>query len=286
MNGIINVLKPPHMTSSDVVVSLKKILNFSKVGHMGTLDPGAAGVLLVGIGKSTRLFSYLLNSKKFYRATFRFSISTDTEDSYGKITGVSSIVPDKEAVLRALKGFTGEIMQCPPKYSAVNIGGRRAYDKARANEDFEIKPKKVFVEKFELISKSGEFFEFDIVCTSGTYIRSLCSDLALSLKTIAYMSSLIRMSSGNFIIQDAYSLDEIEVAYKNSEVDKILTKPQDAFNFMEKIIIDEKDCFKLSNGVPVKAGLADGNYKIFCKDQFLGIAKAAGGFLKIQTLLK
>lgn len=285
MNGIINVLKPPHTTSSDAVVFLKKVLGVSKIGHMGTLDPGAAGVLLIGVGKSARLFPYLLNSKKFYRAIFRFSLSTDTIDSYGKIIGTNGYIPKEEAVLKALKGFVGEIMQRPPKYSAVNIDGKRAYDKARADEDFEINPKKVFIEKFDLVNRNGEFFEFDIVCGSGTYIRSLCFDLAELLKTKAYMASLIRMSSGNFKIEDSYSLDEIESIHKNSLMENILVKPEDALSFIEKINLEEKECFKLLNGVSVETGLQDGEYRVFTKDAFIGVAATTGGFIKMKTLL-
>ena len=284
MNGILNILKPPHMTSSDVVGKIKKIFNTKKVGHMGTLDPGAAGVLLIGIGKSTRLFSYLLNSTKIYRAIFRFSIATDTIDSYGKITHQDGIIPSYDDVLKALEGFRGQIMQRPPKYSAVNVGGRRAYDIARSGKNFELNKKQVTIKNFELKSHDNEYFEFDIECSSGTYIRSLCSDLAAKLDTYAYMSSLIRLACGNFKILDSVALDEIQNTEKF--LDAHLIAPKDALCNMEDFEVDSDVFFKLRNGIRVNLKKANGDYKLFCAEKFYGIVTVENDTVFFKTFLE
>ncbi|MCL1901170.1 MAG: tRNA pseudouridine(55) synthase TruB [Firmicutes bacterium] len=285
MNGILNILKPPHMTSSDVVVLLKKIFYPYKVGHMGTLDPNACGVLLIGIGKSVRLFDYLLQNKKKYRATFRLQASTDTGDACGKIISRGGEIPTDNQIKGALLPLNGEIMQTPPNYSAASVGGVRAYDLARRGVDFKLKPKKVFVYSFELTKKFGDFFEFDIECSGGTYIRSLCTELANSLNKNAYMSSLIRLACGNFDILNSLTLPQILKSKEEDTLEELLTPPEEALSFLEKIEISCSDKFKVLNGQKIEYKIADSNYKLFCQNIFLGIGKVEKNLLKIKTHL-
>ena len=285
MNGILNILKPPHMTSNDAVVLLKKIFYPHKVGHMGTLDPNACGVLLIGVGKSVRLFDYLLQNKKNYRATFRFRTSTDTGDACGKITAKGGIIPTVDAVLDALLAFKGEIWQTPPNYSAANIGGARAYDLARKGVEFELKPKKVFIYSFEFLDKSDDFFEFDIECSGGTYIRSLCTELAKALNVNAYMSSLIRLRCGNFDINESITLPQVLKSKEDNALEKLLTPPFEVLSFLEKIEISAVEKFKILNGQKIEYKSPDNNYRIFCQGEFLGVAKMESNLLKIRTHL-
>ncbi|MBQ7914554.1 MAG: tRNA pseudouridine(55) synthase TruB, partial [Clostridia bacterium] len=165
MNGFINVLKPAGATASDVVVCLKYVLHEKKVGHLGTLDPGACGVLPVAIGQGTKLFNLLTDKVKHYRAFFTFGKTTDTLDSYGQVTQSNGSVPTKEQLVKAIQAFCGEIDQVPPAYSAISVGGVRAYKLARGGEEIELKSRKVTVHKIELIKqKSDDTFVVDILC--------------------------------------------------------------------------------------------------------------------------
>ncbi|MEG1711176.1 MAG: tRNA pseudouridine(55) synthase TruB, partial [Clostridia bacterium] len=191
MNGFINCNKPSKMTSSDVVCRIKRLCKGNKIGHMGTLDPGAAGVLPIAIGKATRLFDFLTHKKKIYRARFTYGKTTDTLDSYGKLLQTSDIIPNKEQLENILGEFIGNIMQMPPLYSALKVNGAKAYDLARKNIDFELKARNVEVFNFTLNKQIAiDTFEFDIECGGGTYIRSLVRDTAEKLGTVGYMSSL------------------------------------------------------------------------------------------------
>ncbi|MBR1954664.1 MAG: tRNA pseudouridine(55) synthase TruB, partial [Clostridia bacterium] len=210
MNGFINVLKPVGATASDVVVCLKHVLHQKKVGHLGTLDPGASGVLPVAIGQGTKLFNFLTNKVKYYRAFFTFGKTTDTLDSYGEILDQGKPVPTESDVANALKSFIDELDQVPPIYSAISVGGVRAYKLARNGDNVELKTRKVTVYDISLIKQhSKDTFVVDIKCSGGTYIRSLARDIAKACGTIGYMSALIRLQSGCFDIEHAYTLDEI-----------------------------------------------------------------------------
>jgi len=202
MNGFINVLKPSGATSSDVVVCVKHALREKKVGHLGTLDPGACGVLPVAIGQATKLFNFLTDKVKHYRAFFTFGKTTDTLDSYGEKSAQTGRVPDKSAVLSVLHCFCGELEQIPPIYSAKTVNGVKAYKLARNGVDAELKPRKVTVYEISLLSQvSADTFMLDIRCGAGTYIRSLARDIAAACGTVGYMSGLIRLSSGNFKVR-------------------------------------------------------------------------------------
>ncbi|HRX13465.1 MAG TPA: tRNA pseudouridine(55) synthase TruB [Eubacteriales bacterium] len=267
MNGFINVCKPVDMTASDVVVKIRRLTN-SKTGHFGTLDPGAAGVLPIGVGKGVKLFNFLIDKSKTYRANFTFGVITDTLDSYGKIIETSDNIPTVKDINLALSSFLGEIPQMPPQYSAKSVNGVRAYKLARKGETAELTPKKVTVTKFELIGQTDEkTFSFDIECGAGTYIRALARDLAQKLDTVAYMSSLIRLSSGAFNIEDSYTLDEL-----NSDIEaKLLPLDYPLFS-VEKIDFDISYYKLLANGVKFSHPSFNGYKRIYCDNVFFGLA--------------
>lgn len=214
MDGFINILKPSGYTSSDIVVKVRKELSRVlgekiKVGHLGTLDPEGTGVLPIAIGKATKLFDYLVYKQKTYLAGICLGKLTDTLDSYGKIILQNDKVLQISDVCRVIPKFLGEIEQVPPQYSALKIGGQKAYDLARNGEKIEIKPRKVHIYELEATDNAKpNFFDIKVTCSGGTYIRSLVRDIAKSLDTVGYMSYIIRTKSGSFCIENSVTLDE------------------------------------------------------------------------------
>lgn len=211
MDGFINLLKPPGMTSHDAVGYVRRQLHEKKVGHAGTLDPGAAGVLPIAVGKATRLIEYLDAVDKSYRAEMTFGFATDSGDDSGKV--IESVaeftMPDRQRILEAFQAFTGTITQVPPAHSAIKINGRRACDLLREGHTVEIPSRQVEIHQLDLLDVQSERILFDVVCSKGTYIRSLCTDLGNWLGIPATMSFLVRSSVGDFHLADAVSLEEL-----------------------------------------------------------------------------
>ncbi|MDO4794088.1 MAG: tRNA pseudouridine(55) synthase TruB, partial [Filifactor alocis] len=194
MNGFLNLIKPTGMTSHDVVSAVRRLLKIKKVGHTGTLDPNAAGVLPVCVGRATKFSDYLLKEEKQYFAKIGFGVLTDTLDTYGNIVSEKDIHPfSLQQLKEVLQELTGDIEQLPPKYSAIKVGGRKLYEMARNNEELpEIKARAVSVKSMDICSFSNESVDLDIVCSAGTYIRSLARDIGGKLDNEAYLSLLIR----------------------------------------------------------------------------------------------
>ncbi len=215
MIGFINVNKPVGRTSAQVVGIVKKKLGLdksTKIGHMGTLDMQASGVLPIAIGRATRLFDFMLTKRKFYRAEFTFGYATDSLDSAGNVVETRDGIIDINNVVSVIPEFVGELEQNPPLFSAKNLGGKRASDLARAGERVCLKACPIHIYKFDLIDNPCEnVFVFDIECSAGTYIRSLCRDLATRLGTVGTMTALIRTRAGVFEIADAVELTDVAV---------------------------------------------------------------------------
>lgn len=284
MNGIINVYKPCGMSSNFVLTKLKKQLNIKKLGHLGTLDPLACGVLPVMINKGTKLFDFYLNKNKVYRAVFSFGVETDTLDSEGNIIKTSKYIPDEEKIKECLNHFVGKISQIPPNFSAKSVNGKRAYDLARKGETINLAPKEVEIFRFELISQiSKNSFLFEIACSSGTYIRSLARDFGNFVGSCAFMSALIRTKSGNFdILKSTY--------YKNLTKENCFDKIiglEELLSNQKRIDVEEKWFKQISNGVKLKVGFEDAkNVAIYCKNQLIGIGNISGGMLCVSTNLQ
>lgn len=282
MNGFVNVLKPVGATASDVVVCLKHLLREKKVGHLGTLDPGASGVLPVAIGQATKLFNYLTDKVKYYRAFFTFGVTTDTLDSYGVKSSITGLVPTKEQLISVLNAFRGELEQVPPIYSAKSVGGVRAYKLARNGVDVELKSRKVIIHDIELITQKNEStFVFDIRCSAGTYIRSMARDIAAACGTVGYMSGLIRLQSGCFNIVDAYTLDEIRVLKESCALD--ISYP---LRDVEECVFPNECYNDIDFGRKIHCPFNDGYRKIICKNTFFGLGKNDNGYLRIEYYLK
>lgn len=212
MFGFLNIYKPKGMTSHDVVAVLRRVTKIKQIGHTGTLDPFAEGVLPVCIGKATRLIEYLDDDKE-YLATVQFGSNTETYDLEGALTETFEKKATSEQVLQALKGFEGEISQMPPIYSAIKVNGKKLYEYARKGEKVEIQPRKVTISKIELKSfdEEKQTAEILIACSKGTYIRSIAYDLGKSLGCGGHLVKLIRTKAGKFMVEDTVILDELKV---------------------------------------------------------------------------
>jgi len=211
MNGFFNVLKPPGMTSSQVVGAVRRLVNGEKAGHAGTLDPQAAGILPVMMGKAARLFDYLVDKRKSYVAEIAFGTATDTQDGQGRVTAQGENYPSLEDVRAVLPRFIGEILQTPPSYSAIKLDGRRLYELARKGEMVTAEPRIIRVEDISLGQEmENHGMMLHIRCGKGTYVRTLCHDIGQAVSCPAHMRFLLRTQSGAFTLDTAYTLEELQ----------------------------------------------------------------------------
>lgn len=283
MNGFLNFYKPSGMSSAYALNLIKKRFKGEKMGHMGTLDPLASGVLPVAFGKSTRLFDYLLDKDKVYKAEFTFGYETDTLDRGGSVIKDNGYLPTIKEIEVVLPSLTGEINQIPPIYSAKNVNGMRSYELARLGVEVELKPKKVVISSIEFLEKSGEnSYVFLIKCKGGTYIRSICRDLAYALNTYGTMTALERLQSGIFTKENAFSLEEIATSF---DEEKMLIKP-DAVLTLEKINLNKKHTDDIINGRLFSIDLPNGFYSVYSDCGFIGVGKIEDKILKIKAYIK
>lgn len=236
MDGIVIIHKPMHMTSHDVVGILRRVLKTKRVGHAGTLDPLATGVLVLGINKGTKLLQFLEHDSKSYRATLKLGVSTTTYDSEGEVVEEKPYQNDVTIAMiqSVFQQFTGTIEQTPPIYSAIKKNGRPLYDYARKGETVEIEKRQVVIESLELLSFEEDTLTFDVACSKGTYIRSLCVDIAKALGYPGMMSGLIRTRSGRFTLEDAQDLEAIK---KGVEI-KLISNDE-ALKAMPQLVVED-----------------------------------------------
>ena len=280
MNGLINLYKPSGMSSALAVSRVKRILGEKTVGHMGTLDPMAEGVLIIGVGKSARLFDYISGRKKSYIAKFKFGYETDTLDGLGTITQTTSDIPSVDAVLHAMCSLVGEVEQVPPAYSAKHVGGKRAYALARDGQNVDLKPVRITIYDTELICQPRmDEMVFSITCSSGTYIRSICRDVAKMCGSLATLTYLQRTKSGCFDVKDCVKLEELERIKEQA-----IIPPQNALD-MPVYEIGSELYDDMIHGRKIKCDkIADS--LIYCNGEFFGIGRSVDGVLKIKTYLR
>ena len=283
MKGVINLYKPKGITSSAAVCACRKKLGVKAIGHMGTLDPQGEGVLLLGVGKATRLFDFFLKKDKVYEAEFTFGYTTDTLDGDGAVTETTNLIPSKENIEAALSSITGKIKQIPPQYSAKSVGGVRSYKLAREGIKAELKACDVEIFSIELLAETKEnTYLFRIHCSAGTYIRSVCRDLAEMLGSLATMVSIKRTRCGNFKVENSVTIDELE---KIGE--KALVNCEDALSSLEKYELNSEYYEPILNGI--KISVEDAPYEdfaLYCRGELFGIASSDNGFIKIKTYLR
>lgn len=247
--GFLNVYKPKGMTSHDVVSRMRRITKIKQIGHTGTLDPFAEGVLPICIGKSTRLIEYLADDKE-YLATVKFGITTDSYDLDGTIVKTSDVKITEDDVLNALPQFRGEISQLPPIYSAIKVKGKKLYEYARAGEEVKIEARQVFIEKLELVrfSETEQVAEVLVKCSKGTYIRSIAHDLGEVLGCGAHLVKLIRTQAGRFLINNSTNLEDFQ---DKDIVNMKLINPIEMLDY-PKVLVNEDELIKIKNGVAIE----------------------------------
>ena len=282
MRGFININKAEGKSSAQAVAAVKRVFKVP-CGHMGTLDPMATGCLPVGLGKTTRLFPYLLDKEKTYYATFRFGETTDTLDKTGVVTATTDIIPDESAIKNALPAFVGKIEQIPPQYSAKCVDGKRGYQLARKGVEFTLPPKTVEVLSFTLEKRmSDREYAFRIKCRGGTYIRSLCRDLGVAAGSLAVMTGLTRENCGTFSLENSVTAEELS---DSDRPEKYIIPPDTCVDF-PKLVLTPAEAQKILDGVYEDYGFKDGIYRVYCGDDFRGIGQTNEGKLRIKAYVR
>lgn len=261
MDGILNILKPPGMTSFDVVAHLRGLLGTRKIGHAGTLDPLAVGVLPVCVGKATRAIEFLMDKDKYYRAELTLGIITDTQDSSGEILSITGPVCSDEEIIVSINSFKGIYNQLPPMYSALKVDGKRLYELARTGVEVERQRRAVEVYSADVLRidrSEGVKVLIDVRCSKGTYIRTLCADIGERLGCGGHMSFLLRKRAGPFDISDAHTLEELMQKRRDGTLQTALLRVDKVFGSMPYYTLDANSEKKFSNGMNIP--IPDGSF--------------------------
>lgn len=288
MDGIIVVNKPRGCTSHDIVYKIKKVFN-QKVGHTGTLDPMAEGVLPILIGKGTLCSKYLINHDKKYIVTLQLGEKTDTADLEGKIIEKKEVNKEslkQENIETILKSFIGKQEQIPPIYSAIKVNGKKLYEYARKGQTVDIQPRKIEIYNMRLlyINENNKQIKFEVFCGKGTYIRSLCEDIATKLKTVGYMKFLQRIEVGEFKLEDCITIEELQ---ENSEIIKKKFLPIEVLFKNKNIInLDDNILNMFLNGVKLTQDKSDGIYRVYSNNNFIGIGIVKDKLLKRDIIIE
>lgn len=278
MNGVINFFKPKGMTSHDAVNLLRKALNMKRIGHTGTLDPNASGVLPLCIGKGTRIAEYLLDIDKEYLGELTLGIRTDTQDQDGKVISSSDKVVGEEDIMKVMSKYIGDISQLPPMYSALKQNGKKLYELAREGKTVERNPRNITIYEQKILNiEENRRILFFTKCSRGTYIRTLCDDIGMDLGTYGHMSYLLRVGVGSFKIENSYSIEYIR-SLDSEELSKIIIPMDKALDHFDKIVVQGELYSKIVNGIVLPFEMneefkTNKLYKIYCKDIFMGIGR-------------
>ena len=288
MDGILVINKSKGLTSNDIVKKVKKILN-TKVGHTGTLDPNATGVLPLLLGNATKISKYLINHDKEYEAVIKLGAKTTTADVEGKIIEEKEVNKEKlkkESIEEVLKSFIGKQQQIPPIYSAIKVNGKKLYEYARQGKEVEIKARNIEIYDLKLLkidSKNDEL-TINVKCSKGTYIRSLCEDIAVKLGTLGYMKELNRIQVGEFNIKDSVTIEEFKANIENKDYSNIIGIEK-IFKEIPEIIIKQREYEKYLNGVKIDTDNMDGIYRIYLDNKFSGLGIVENKKLKRDLVI-
>ena len=283
MDGVIIINKPKGYTSHDVVNIVRKQLNMKKVGHTGTLDPNATGVLPILVGQATKISKYLIEHKKTYIATIELGEKRDTGDSEGNIIESDSNIKefDISIIKQVLQSFLGKQKQIPPMYSAIKLNGKKLYEYARSGQKVKVGPREIEIYKMELIEYKNNRIEFKVECSKGTYIRTLCENIAEKLGTIGYMKELQRTSVDKFKIEDSINLEELS----KDEAQKRIITIENIFKEKEKVYLNGKGVELFLNGVQLTRELEDGVYRVYNNNNFIGLGIIKNKLLKRDIVI-
>ncbi len=288
--GVVALLKPPGMSSSDCVVDVRRLFGEKRVGHLGTLDPGAAGVLPVCVGRAVRLFDYLVDKDKTYRFQLILGAATDTQDRFGQVieTGERDVTAQEiEAVLPRLRG---QIYQLAPAYSALKSNGQKLYDLALQGREVPEKRREVTIGDLRLLQQEGEgVFLLEMTCSRGTYVRTMCHDLGHALGTCGHMGALLRTRSGPFSVESAHSLAELRALQEAGRLGEALVSCEDALGQYPALSLPEDRLIPTKNGLVTDLHGADarpdGVFRLYCRGAFLGIGKVENNRARLAVHL-
>ena len=283
MDGVIIINKPKGYTSHDVVNIVRKQLNMKKVGHTGTLDPNATGVLPILVGQATKISKYLIEHKKTYIATIELGEKRDTGDSEGNIIESDSNIKefDISIIKQVLQSFLGKQKQIPPMYSAIKVNGKKLYEYARSGQEVKVEPREIEIYRIELIEYINNRIEFEVECSKGTYIRTLCENIAEKLGTIGYMKALQRTSVDKFKIKESINLEELS----EDEAQKKILTIENIFKEKEKIYLNDKGVELFLNGVQLTRELEDDVYRVYTDNRFIGLGIIKNKLLKRDIVI-
>lgn len=280
MEGIINVNKPSGITSFDVIRVLRKVLKEKRIGHTGTLDPLAEGVLVICLGRATRLVQDIEGYSKVYTAGFDLGYRTDTYDTEGKVIEESEKKSVSNLELEeCIKKFIGDIKQVPPMYSALKVDGQKLYDLARKGIEIERKARDIHIDFIEIVAFDGKKGKIRCGVSKGTYIRSLVDDIGKELGTFATMTSLRRERVGESKIEDCYTLEDIENLYRENNLN-FLQSVEEFFQYPTLEIDTGKNLTLFLNGNTIRYTVENGRYRVYCENKFLGLANVNNNLLK------
>ena len=276
VDGLLLLDKPPGVTSHDVVDEVRRALGMRKVGHAGTLDPMATGLLLVGVGRATRLLRFLVGLHKTYEGTGRLGEETDTLDAEGEVVRTAPVGSARSDLERAMTALVGESMQRPPAYSAVRVGGRKLYEAARKGQELEAAPRRVSVEAFDLLAFDGRDFEFRVTCSSGTYVRVLVADVGHALGCGAHLVRLARTAIGPFHVEDAVPPD----------APGLPLPVQAAVAHLPRVDLEPEEARVASHGSVLGPAGIEGPYAVFAPTGTLvGVYRDHGGQARPEVIL-
>ena len=286
-NGILIIDKPAGWTSMDVCAKLRGMFHEKRVGHAGTLDPMATGVLPVFIGRATRAVEFATESEKEYIAGLKLGVITNTQDTTGEILEERAVEVNGEQLLAVLRRFTGDIEQTPPMYSAIKINGKKLYELARKGKEVERRPRPVTIHALELLGwpDAGEDFTLRVVCSKGTYVRTLCHDIGQALGCGGCMSSLRRVKAAGFTLEDSVGLEAVQAAVDRGEGESLLLPVDEYFarsGWRAKATVRPAAEKKLRNGAFVATPGVEGEFRVYSESgEFLGLGSSEGARLRL-----
>lgn len=289
MDGIIIINKEKNYTSNDVVNIVKKITK-SKVGHTGTLDPNATGVLPLLIGNATKISKYLINHDKEYEVVLQLGIRTETADVEGKVIEEKEVTAEmlnKDNIEEKLQQFIGKQEQIPPIYSAIKVNGKKLYEYARRGQEVELKPRQIEIYSIQLLSinEKEKQISFKVKCSKGTYIRSLCEDISKKLGTVGYMKELNRLQVGEFYIKDAVTISEMKEKIEAGNLESIITI-EEIFKNNPQIQLEQEQIEPYINGVKINTKKTNGVYRIYKPNgTFIGLGIIENSKLKRDLVI-
>ena len=281
-NGIISIDKPQGWTSQDVTSRLRRVFMTRRIGHGGTLDPMATGVLPVFVGRATRGVEFFEHAEKIYETVLRLGLTTDTEDITGKVLSEQEVHLSEEEFLAVLPRFRGEILQVPPMYSALKVDGKKLYELARKGKEVERKPRPITIHELECLGFSGNEARLRVHCSKGTYIRTLCKDIGEALGCGGCMAELRRVQAGAYTLADSVPLEKLlEESEAGRPVEQYLRPVDSMFAQHPALTLTEKQALRIRNGNTFSTCAAEGTYRVYGPEgEFLALCRAEDGVMK------